>query len=185
MGSLQDTPLEFAFCLLQENTPLKKEPCSWGLKFWLPFWDAAWQEINENCRNSLLKWIPNPVSDAIQQVFPMCAHCFTSSKSPGTDKRPSQAFLCLGVKSCSFPFRWSPTQTNELFSRPKEMLFLSLFPLAVAPGRDDFVKFSGPQGPVAKANLRMALAHSGQEIQYHGVNFQLLHRTQISEEIHC
>lgn len=65
------------------------------------------------------------------------------------------------------------------------MLFLSLFPLAVAPGRDDFVKFSGPQGPVAKANLRMALAHSGQEIQYHGVNFQLLHRTQISEEIHC
>lgn len=42
-------------------------------------------------------------------------------------------------------------------------------------GRGDFVKFAGSRGPVVKANLRMALAHSGQEIWYHRGNFQLLH----------
>lgn len=77
----------------------------------------------------------------------------------------------------------------ELFSQQKEMLFISLLPLVgvshTQPEGVTSSKLAESWGPVVHANLKIALAHYGQEIRYHGVNFQPLYQTQISEEIHC
>lgn len=54
-----------------------------------------------------------------------------------------------------------------------------------ATGKGYFFKLAESWGPVANANLKMALAHYGQEIQYHGVNLQPLYQMQIIKEIHC
>lgn len=74
----------------------------------------------------------------------------------------------------------------ELFPPHKETLFISFSGSFMrAAGRGYFFKLAESWGPVTNANLKMALAHYGQEIRYHGVNLQPSYQMQIIKEIHC